>query len=135
MVLFAVLLLFTHSAYALWVKMTECELVEQSTLIVLGEYMGESQIQPTEQSLISRLGVINVETMLKGTAEDIVFIEQAYSAIKNSSDIQYKTQEKGIWFLKPSPMYRSGVFLANHPQRFKPINELLAVKALITGCQ
>ncbi|HMV21233.1 MAG TPA: hypothetical protein PKL28_14095 [Rhodocyclaceae bacterium] len=101
----------------MFVQMSDDELIRQSELIVVGEWLGQSPL--TVDGHRVDLGVVRVSEVLKGPSGTTVVLIPAASvdAPRSSSDLRYKRGDSGIWFLRPHPRI-AGTFSAEHPQRF-----------------
>ncbi len=101
----------------MFVQMSDDELIRQSELVVVGEWLGQSTV--TIDGHRVDLGVLRVSEVLKGSAGTTVVLIPVASldAPRSSSDIRYKRGDGGIWLLRPHPRI-AGTYAADHPQRF-----------------
>lgn len=123
------------SAEAMFVKLSEEELVEQSGLIVVGELIGRSQVSLATQERPQLLGVIRVEEVLKGArATSVAFLALPGGKIMVSTDLSYTDGQRGLWYLRLRDANVEGVYVADHPQKFVPIEkadeQVAALRAL-----
>ena len=102
----------------MWARMSEAELVRTSDLIVVGEWIGQSQAAGVQSA--GDLGVVAVSEVLKGTAgTKLAFVAvRAEGQPVSSSDLSYKRGDRGLWFLRLRRAGEAGIYLADHPQRF-----------------
>jgi hypothetical protein len=111
------------SAGAMFVGLSDSELVEQSDLIVVGELIGRARIG-APGGRVMLLGVIKVDETLKGDRDlTVVFIALPDRRLMSSSDVPYSDGQRGLWYLYLRDVEEEGIFLADHPQRFMPIDE------------
>ena len=103
----------------MWVKMTDSELVEESSVIVMAELIGETLVTlPTDEARL-RLGVLQVAEFLKGDSHQmlLLLVLPAHKGLALSTDIDFHKGQRGLWFLEERAP-GGGLYLANHPQRF-----------------
>lgn len=105
-------------AEALWIKMSLEELVRQSDLIVIGELV--SLRSQKERSF--DLGRIRIEEVILGKedAVDVILAVPSPRAPLSSTSILYKIGQRGLWFLRRQTESGSAHYLADHPQRLQP---------------
>ncbi len=116
----------TPSALAMFMGVTEQQLLAQSSVVVVGELMGRAEIATADGAAPINLGVIRVERMLKGDPDTTILflaLPRRGPMPRLSTDIDYRDGQRGLWFLHLRDPAQSGVFLADHPQRFVPINK------------
>ena len=112
------------SAEAMFIKLSEEELIEQSGLIVVGELIGRSQVSLATQERPQLLGVIRVEEVLKGArATAVAFLALPGGKIMASSDLTYTDGQNGLWYLRLRNADVEGVYVADHPQSFVPMEQ------------
>jgi hypothetical protein len=109
-------------ASAMWAKLTDPELVAKSDLIVRGELIGVTRTQPTADSPPLWVGTIRVDSVLKGPPALTVALLALPSpeGPRSSTDLGYREGQRGLWFLRVRHPEGSGLYLADHPQRFVP---------------
>ena len=108
-----------QSANAMWVKLSDTELVEKSDVIITAELIGQTQVDINQAKFV--VGVLKVEEVLKGDKDLAVILLALPSAEgpRSSTDIFYKDGQKGLWLLRERKVKgESGIYLADHPQRF-----------------
>ncbi len=113
---------FATTANAMWVKLSENELIEQSDVIVTAEMIGHAPMMIDGVKFV--IGVLKVEEVLKGDKEKTVMLLALPSTEgpHKSTDIFYKKGQKGLWFLRERKAKgEAGIYLADHPQRFLSI--------------
>jgi hypothetical protein len=117
---------------AMWAKLTDPELVAKSQLIVRGELAVVNRLPAKGDSPPLWAGEIRVESVLKGPAD----LEVALLALpppegpRSSTDLVYREGHRGLWFLRVLPPEGSGLYLADHPQRFVPESQADRIKEL-----
>jgi hypothetical protein len=123
-------------AEAMWVKLSEAELVDQSDLIVSAELIGETHLQLSPDQPKLTVGVLRVGEVLKGDPSQTVALLALPSpeAPRSSADILYRRGQRGLWLLRRQSPKSQGIYLANHPQRFIPASrtdEVNAIRAVL----
>jgi hypothetical protein len=110
---------------AMWAKLTDSELLQKSDSIVIGEVIGQTELVLALPATRLTLAVIRVDEVLKGDKRaTVVLLETPSSAQPRSgSDILYGKGQSGVWFLRLRSKSESGVYRADHPQRFQSLNE------------
>ena len=130
-------LLLPRSGTAMWAQMSDAELVASSDLIVVGEWLGQTEVVLQAGATPQAIGVVAVSETLKGTATAGFALVQrpAATAPRSSSDLDFERGQKGLWLLRAKPGGTKAVFLADHPQRFvnaaQDSARIAALKALI----
>jgi len=116
----------------MWARMSDAELLERSAIVVQGSLIGQSPIRTTSgEDLL--LGVIKVDAVLKGpgTLTVVFLVLPAPGRPISSSDLVYRVGQSGLWFLRQRSEDETGIYLADHPQRFAPAGSASAqIKAL-----
>lgn len=109
---------------AYWAKMSDEELVNRSSVIVYGEYLGESEIKLPSQKMPINLGIISAFQLLKGKkAAKFFFVNRPPQNAPMRSDILYfKAGQSGLWFLK-GLAESAGIYEITHPSQFLPLKE------------
>lgn len=104
----------------MWARLSDDELVAGSDLIVLGEWLGETQVAFESAAKGQGVGVIAVSQVLKGKAEPgFVLVQRpGVGALRSSSDLNFERGQRGMWLLRAKPGGAQGIYLADHPQRF-----------------
>jgi hypothetical protein len=108
-----------QTANAMWVKLSDTELVEKSDVIITAELTGQTQVDINQAKFV--VGVLKVEEVLKGDKGQTVILLALPSAEgpRSSTDIFYKDGQKGLWFLREQKAESgTGIYLADQPQRF-----------------
>jgi hypothetical protein len=104
--------------------MSDGELLQSSDLIVLGTWAGPAEIglsaAPAETRL--NLGAVVVDTVFKGPPGQTLalVVVPAGDRPRRSTDLFYRPGDRGLWLLRSRPGVPSGLYLADHPQRFLP---------------
>ena len=108
-----------HPAAAMWVAASNAELVATSDVIIDGELIG--QVHAVINGVKLFLGVLKADEILKGEQGQPVFLLALPSreGPRLSTDISYSVGQKGLWCLrKRESQGTTGLYLADHPQRF-----------------
>ena len=118
-------LLSTSLANAMWARYTEAELIAQSPLIVVATLQDTMQVNLARENTQLTVGVLRVERVVKQVDGEAapVFVLLALprgDGPVSSSDIIYHVGQQGLWFLAPRHGEDTGVYVADHPQRFVP---------------
>ncbi len=116
------LILLPITSYGSWAKLSDIELVNQSDVIVNAELIGQTQFTINQFKYV--IGALKVEEVLKGDKNQAVIL-LALPRTKGpriSTDILYRKGQKGLWFLRERKAKgETGIYLADHPQRFLSI--------------
>ncbi len=116
------LILLPTTSYGSWAKLSDIELVNQSDVIVNAELIGQTQVTINQLKYV--IGVLKVEGVLKGDKNQAVIL-LALPHTKGpriSTDILYRKGQKGLWYLRERKAKgETGIYLADHPQRFLSI--------------
>lgn len=125
--------LLPQKGQAMWAKLQDAELIAQSSVIVMAELIGETQITLPAQDTALRLGVLQVTETLQGSGLPpfLLLVLPSATGLRSSTDIVYHSGQRGVWFLRPSPAAGHGLYLADHPQRFLSAAESQAQIATI----
>ena len=133
LVLTAVVLTGTGGA-AIWTALTLQDLVTASQLIVVGEIVAIGEHPTGTQDVAS----IRIEELLLarpavrgGLSEALLLVPSRSIRYVSSDVVLYKAGQRGIWFLRRDPGSNDELYLADHPQRLKSINELAEVRAYL----
>jgi hypothetical protein len=107
----------------MFVKLSDTELIEQSGLIVAGELIGRAPIGALTGEGAQMLGVIRVEEVLKGErGVSVVFLALPGRKIMRSDELSHLDGQRGLWYLRLKNVDQAGVYIADHPQRFVPMD-------------
>jgi hypothetical protein len=108
------------SAEAMFVKLSDEELIAQSALIVVGELIGRASVGMAAD--VQTLGVIRVEETLKGEqGVTVAFLALPGGKILRSDNLSYWDGQHGLWYLRDTE--QTGIYVADHPQRFVPLDQ------------
>ena len=107
---------------AMWAAMSDAELAQGSSVVVMGTWAGQSALSLPGSAAAIQVGVVVVSEVLKGAAgQTVVFVAVPDAAtLRSSSDIHFRKGDSGLWLLRAHPSGDSGLYLADHPQRFVP---------------
>lgn len=120
-----VLGLWAGPTEALWVRLSEEALVAQSDAIVVGRFNGQRLLYMTPAAKRLDLGVIEVRQVLKGNPRT----KALYVALPPGegpavgTDRRWRPGQTGVWYLRLKGDGVPGVFVADHPQRFQPLDQ------------
>lgn len=115
------------SAGAMFVELSEAELIKQSGMIVVGELIGRAVVGGAEKQDAKVLGVIRVEETLKGdTGAAIVFLALPGHKFMHSAQLTHNDGQRGLWYLRLQNADEAGIYVADHPQRFVPLDNASA---------
>lgn len=115
---------FPVETSAMWARLTDSELVQQSDAIVIGEIIGQTELVLAPPAIKLTLAVIRVDEVLKGDKHaNVVLLELPAGELRSSSDIVYRRGQNGVWFLRLRSKTERGVYGADHPQRFQTIDQ------------
>lgn len=110
----------------MWISGSDEELVSSSELILTGTYLGQTEVRFVSEGQLQNVGVLHVSEVIKGSADISVVLLKVPSQqglLRRSDQISFTPGQQGLWFLRPLPGSR-GVFLADHPDRFIPEQEV-----------
>ena len=108
----------------MFVRLSDAELIEQSELIVVGELIGRTSISVVQGDGTQTLGVIRIDETLKGEqGETIAFLGLPGGKFLSSSELSYNDGQRGLWYLRLRNADEHGIYVADHPQRFVPMDQ------------
>ncbi len=112
----------------MWAKMSLEDLIRSSDLVVLGtlETLGPQRHGRFE------IGKIRIEEVLVGRkdlTEAALLVPASDRDIRSSTDLTHREGQRGLWFLRLQPGSEDMFYLADHPQRWQPVEALDEVKA------
>lgn len=109
------------SVQAMWVRMTDAELVERSHLIVTAIYIGNADIRLKADAEVLHLGVLDIDSTLKGPQRKVILLQlpRSQGQLRKSDDISFHPGQKGLWFLREDGQNK-GLYVIDNPQRFVP---------------
>jgi hypothetical protein len=105
-------------AQAMFAQYTDADLVQSSPLIVNGKFLGETHIILEKDQINLNLGIIQIDEVLKGDSAKFVLLALPRNAHIVSEVVTYHAGQKGLWFLQPRMPEETGIYRADHPQRF-----------------
>jgi hypothetical protein len=120
------------SAQAMWVRMTDADLVESSQLIVVATYTGRAEVTLEEDGKVIYRGVLDVDDTLKGDRQDVVYIMLSLpeGMPHKSDDVYFLAGQKGLWFLRKDSQH-TGIYQIDNPQHFIPERAKSRIDSLI----
>ena len=113
-----------QGAKAIWAELSESSLIEQSELIVTGTLLARTQVSIPSAALELNLALIQIDTVLKGDPSQrvaLLVLPAPTPGIHSSGTITYVPGQAGLWYLRIRAANERGLFLADHPQRFVPV--------------
>ena len=123
LILASVLALWWSEAHAMWVQMSDDQLIEESEVIAVGELRAIETMAGADGAA-KTVGVLRLSDVLKGAVADgevYLKVPQPGAPI-SSSDIVFKTGQAGLWYLHRTDQDGGLVYSADHPQRFVPLD-------------
>ncbi len=123
----AVLTIISMEAVGMFARYSETELIKSSDLIVVGTLIGRTTLQLGTDTGQLSVGVIVIEDQLKGAQDESIALLLLPSENKAlvSETIAYKIGQQGLWFLRPRDPVARGLYVADHPQRFEPMEGIV----------
>lgn len=107
---------------AMFSRLTDAELLERSDLIVTGVLIGRTRIRTGATDLT--VGVITVQETFKGQPAAIALLVLPADGRPVASDaIPRDDGATGLWYLRLRSPVETGLYVADHPQRFVPADE------------
>jgi len=120
-------------ALASWVQLSPEELVAQSKLSVVGEFIGTTRVATQESGKELIVGIIKIQKVLSGSIRDdflLIAIRKA-DVPQISSTIRFKKGQKGLWLLTRYSADNKTLYSASHPQQFTQSTDKETIKHLI----
>ena len=129
--LVAVVMSSLGRADAMWVKLSDAELIDKSDIIVGAELIGHTQLRVAPDRPKLTVGVLRVDDVLKGDTGITValLVLSSPDAPRSSTDLVYRKGQKGLWFLRVRDQKDAGLYLADHPQHFVPLQHAAQIDA------
>ena len=108
---------------ALWDRLSQAELIGRSNLIAVGELTSSTEEVQTADGRTLHVGLLRIDEVLKGGGEprEERLLLPSPDAPRSSSDIVYTAGQSGLWYLRLQHAAELEIFIADHPQRFVPI--------------
>lgn len=120
----AIVVVAATGAYAMIVRMSDQQLIDNSQAIVVGTLTRFVQVPDPADGEIRTFGVVEVHEALKGrVSETLLLAVPQPGAPISSADIFYQIDHKGLWYLRRVSQSQPPVFAADNPQRFVPIDD------------
>jgi hypothetical protein len=111
----------------MWAKMSLKELIESSSLVVIGELVSTERLPNNSHFDSGKIRITKVVIGDKTLQEVFIAMPNAHGAIK-STDINYKQGQSGVWFLRPDNAKKNtaakDLYFADNPQRFQSVDIL-----------
>ncbi len=125
-------LVIVNPVHAAWAGMTDLELINQSKLIIKATFIGKSIVSFPGTAKPSLIGILKVEQVYKGNADDVVLLLLPLRPpnVSVSTDILHTVGQNGLWFLK-SFEASEGIYLVDHPQRIWSLEKQSKLKQLL----
>jgi len=120
LVLLGLLFSIPGGAHAMWARFTDAELIARSEVIVMAELIGHTRVTLAPAQASVTLGVLQVEEVLKGDAQQtlLLLVLPSSEGPQVSTALFYHKGQRGLWFLRARAPGEVGLYLADHPQRF-----------------
>jgi hypothetical protein len=105
----------------MWAPLSDTELLRSSDLIGLGQWLGQTRLQPGPQAEALELGVLQFSEIWKGPSGLRLALLRGRpdQAPRSSSDAVFQPGQQGLWLLTLQPGAQ-GLYRCEHPQRFLP---------------
>lgn len=115
-----------NEAKAMWAQISDQELFKASELVVMAKLVEKTEVLVIEGKPRLSLGILQIEEVIKGNPQAKFVLLQMPSSDSpiSSSDIIYRKNAQGLWFLRRRNTKDVGVYLADSPQRFVPKEKL-----------
>ena len=115
---------------ASWAQLSEKELLEQTSVGVIGEFIGTTRIIVEENNATLIVGIIKVKSVLKGLVEKelLSIVIRNANAPRVSTSITFQEGQKGLWLLKQYSPANPSLYSANHPQQFIASGDIARIK-------
>lgn len=127
--------------HAMFAPYTDRELIDRSDVVVLGEYLGQTEVRLGGDAGALTIGVVAVREVLKGNPQEKILLIAVPSPAKpiSGSDVVFRPKQSGLWLVAARPSGPTGVFVADHPQRFVPAEggqaKIDALRALLRAAK
>jgi hypothetical protein len=120
------LLLLCANAGAMWAELTQEQLIDQSELIATGQVIGTTRMRLAAEGVDTYLAVVRLDKVYKGDSKRAIahVVIPAPTPGLHSTVITYTTGQAGLWYLRLRAADDDGIYLADHPQRFVPIEHM-----------
>ena len=119
-----VLAVTSMEAHGMFARYTETQLIESSSLIVVGTLIGRTTLQLSADAGQLNVGVIAIEDRLKGDQDESIalILLPSEGPTLVSDSITYEVGQQGLWFLRSRDPDARGLYVADHPQRFESMD-------------
>ena len=110
----------------MWAKMSLKELIESSSLVVVGELVSTERLPNNSHFDSGKIQITKVVIGNKTLQEVFIAMPNVHGAIK-STDIIYKEGQRGLWFLRTNKAIKTAgtdLYSADNPQRFQSVDIL-----------
>jgi len=126
--IFIVFFLFANTVQAMWVKISDCELINKSAIIVQAELVSVDS---------KSYGTLNITDVLKGNRTlGSVLLEQPSSLEPiSSTDIIFSIGQKGIWFLNDRKGGEKDIYYIDSPQRYWEDSRIDQLRGFLKHCK
>lgn len=128
----AVLASGLRDADAMWIRLSDAELISTSDLVASAELIGHTSLRVAADHPRLVVGVLRVDEVLKGDPGITValLVLPSSDGPRASTDLVYRKGQRGLWFLRARDEKNAGLYLADHPQRFVPLHQTARIDAL-----
>ncbi len=128
-----VLLFVSTPASAMWLRLSDQELIKTSAAIVNARLVSEEERRVGQAVSVIRLGRLRVKHQYKGDGQEyfLILLPDKNAPI-TSIDTLYRVGQQGIWFLRPHPSL-SEIYLADGPGRFWPLEKEAKLQSLMSS--
>ncbi len=131
-----ILLVYSAGVHPMWVKMDDCELIDKSALIVEAEFLETENLKQPANKRPIHFGILQISNVYKGSKKlaTAKLAQPNPSRPISSVDIFYTRGQRGIWFLTTGKNTFDGIYYANTPQRYWPLEKKPFLTRLLENC-
>ena len=135
--IFYVLLLLSSPSSAMWEKLSDCDLLSDTSVIVYARFIGITTLH-TRDDLLQHLGILQIHDSYKTShaLPEFLLIKQANpKGPVLSTDITFLKGQTGLWFLTPLSTPYHDIYAVKSPQYHWPNANHQQWDKLYRSCQ
>jgi hypothetical protein len=135
--IFYVLLLLSSPSSAMWEKLSDCDLLSDTSVIVYARFIGITTLH-TRDDLLKHLGILQIHDSYKTShvLPEFLLIKQANTkGPVLSTDITFLKGQTGLWFLTPLSTPYHDIYAVKSPQYHWPNANHQQCDKLYRSCQ